>query len=186
MTDLELIEGLRDGDPTACRFFYKKNLPAVKRYILNNSGDEDDAKDIFQETVLDLIQNIRSYKYEHKGNLGGYFFIMVRNKWRDKLDKRGREDRNSAGMPRDEEAYLPKMSIDMPKTSLADFLNQQLNKLGEKCRAVLVATIYMDMSMEKAADYLGFPTPQSVRQKKYTCLLELRGYFGYDDVIDLI
>lgn len=184
MDDLQLIAGLINGDDACCRYFYKKNLPAAKKYILNNSGDEDDAKDTFQDAVADLIDNLRKGKYVHKGKLEGYFFIMVKNKWHDKLDKMKTWKKHLPALAVDEDTQDDGVTL-KPAVSLADFMNRELNKLGERCRAVITATIYIGMSMEKAAEELGFPTAHAVRQKKLTCLKEMRGFVRYEDVINL-
>lgn len=66
---------------------YKQNFPAVSHYILQNNGEEQDAKDIYQEAVLVLWQNIQSGKIsaEANTNIAGFLFQVDKHKWMDKL-----------------------------------------------------------------------------------------------------
>ena len=57
-TDLETFKGLKSKDNKAYEILYKFYYPSVKNFITKNSGCEDDAQDIFQETILVLLEKV--------------------------------------------------------------------------------------------------------------------------------
>ena len=50
MTDEKVLELIRSGNEKALEFLYRKNYRMVVRLIMRNSGTEEEAKDVFQET----------------------------------------------------------------------------------------------------------------------------------------
>ena len=57
--DEALISGIRNDDERALADLYKIHYPMVSHFILSNSGTVDEAKDIFQETVLIFYEKIK-------------------------------------------------------------------------------------------------------------------------------
>ena len=77
MNDSEksMAEGIRRGDNRAMRDFYATfggQLTAVcSRYV----ADDDDVKDVIQESLLSIISNIHTFEYHGKGSLLSAFFV---------------------------------------------------------------------------------------------------------------
>ena len=57
-TDFETFKGLKSKDNKAYEILYKFYYPSVRNFITKNSGCEDDAQDIFQETILVLLEKV--------------------------------------------------------------------------------------------------------------------------------
>mgnify|MGYP001595827228 CR=1 FL=1 len=59
-----LLEGIRLHDSDTLEYIYKKFYPSVQAFVNNNSGNDDDARDIFQEAIVhvwrkrDIFQRI--------------------------------------------------------------------------------------------------------------------------------
>ena len=81
MNDSEksMAEGIRKGDNQAMRDFYASYgglLTAVcSRYI----ADDDDVKDVIQESLLSIISNINTFEYHGKGSLRAWATRIVVN-----------------------------------------------------------------------------------------------------------
>ncbi|HNA33335.1 MAG TPA: hypothetical protein PL106_09450 [Flavobacteriales bacterium] len=52
--DTAWLDGLRRNDPVLMRSLYKTHFPAIRQFVLQNSGRPSDAQDIFQEAVIVL------------------------------------------------------------------------------------------------------------------------------------
>ncbi|NBQ47582.1 MAG: sigma-70 family RNA polymerase sigma factor, partial [Sphingobacteriia bacterium] len=50
-TDQEFIDGLRTSDSIVLTALYKKYYQLVLKFVVNNSGSEEAARDIYQEAV---------------------------------------------------------------------------------------------------------------------------------------
>ena len=81
MNDSEksMAEGIRKGDNHAMRDFYATFgglLTAVcSRYV----ADDDDVKDVIQESLLSIISNINTFEYHGKGSLRAWATRIVVN-----------------------------------------------------------------------------------------------------------
>ena len=84
-TNSSILKGIQNGDHHITKKFYKKNLPVLKKYMLRNSGNEDDVYDIFQDALLILLQKPALSLDQTQYSIHSYFFGICRNLWRKKL-----------------------------------------------------------------------------------------------------
>lgn len=170
MTDSQLLEGLKNNSEKAFAFFYKQMVSEVKSYIRRNSGDEDDAKDIFQDAVMALLRNIKEGKYDNR-NLKGYFMTIVRYKWLDRIDGRKPIAKMSVLPEFPDEDHDFEIS-NAPR--LGDYFHKVLRQLGDPCRSLIMGTIVFKKTMEEMALRLNYSSAHSARQQKLQCLKKLR------------
>src|SRR5438477_26161 len=62
----------------------------VQSMILNNNGSADDAKDIFQETMIVLYQKARTGDFELSCQLKTYVYSVSRRLWLKRLQQMNR------------------------------------------------------------------------------------------------
>lgn len=87
MTENEILDGLIQNKRETYEYVYKTLGPPVLKYVLENSGNREDAKDLFQEVLLKAIRQIRNDKYEQRGKFEAWFISIARNNWIDHLRK---------------------------------------------------------------------------------------------------
>ncbi|HEY1009614.1 MAG TPA: sigma-70 family RNA polymerase sigma factor, partial [Daejeonella sp.] len=58
--DSEVIFGILNGSKETLNRLYKSYFPMILQMIVSNNGNEDDAKDIFQEAVIVLYSKVKS------------------------------------------------------------------------------------------------------------------------------
>jgi DNA-directed RNA polymerase specialized sigma24 family protein len=81
----ELISQLKNGSSDAYIALYQKSYPSVEKFIVNNSGTVDDAKDIFQDTLLVLFKKVREDNFELTASVKTYIIAISKNLWCKKL-----------------------------------------------------------------------------------------------------
>jgi RNA polymerase sigma factor (sigma-70 family) len=89
-SDIAIIEGLRRQDEKILKWLYKFYLPLIKKHIQNNSGNDEDAMDVFQDTIIILYKHIQDDSFELTTDLKGFFFGIARNIWHEQLRRIGR------------------------------------------------------------------------------------------------
>ena len=62
-------------------FFTKKHYRIVKSYIKSNSGNDDEAKDIFQDAVIILYKKMKLNELPETTNVTSYVCFISRNLW---------------------------------------------------------------------------------------------------------
>ena len=86
--DSELLVGLQRSDPASVRAIYDLALPAVINYICENSGNEADARDVFQEALIALFTRLGQADFNLTCTLKSCLRIMCRHLWLTRLRRR--------------------------------------------------------------------------------------------------
>ncbi|WP_108803231.1 RNA polymerase sigma factor [Aquimarina sp. Aq107] len=65
---------------------YNKNFPSIKKFILLNSGNTEDAEDIFQKSLIQIIIRYKREKFSISGDFDAYLMAICKNLWRRELN----------------------------------------------------------------------------------------------------
>jgi RNA polymerase sigma factor, sigma-70 family len=169
------VSGFRKNDSETMQTIYQEVYPKVRAHILKNNGNEDQAKDTFQEAFVACWRNIKEERFL-EGNVSGYLFTIAKNKWTDFL----RSSEYKKTINTDSQSFLKVVQDDpMPKD---DILEEEQNRsamqtafdqLGENCRSLLQLFYFERRSMEEISKEMGM-APSSARNQKYRCMEKLR------------
>ncbi|GAB2474308.1 MAG: RNA polymerase sigma factor [Cytophagales bacterium] len=168
----ELIRGIKENDRKVMSSLYIDVFPKVKRYILQNNGDEDQAKDIFQEAFLVAWQKVKAEEFlpQNSSAMQGFLFQVSKNKWLDFL-RSGRFKKEQTLSGFSIEIAEEKELGESEERTLA--LDVAFQKLGESCRELLKQFYFENLSLEKVAQSFGWTT-QTAKNNKYRCMETLR------------
>jgi RNA polymerase sigma factor (sigma-70 family) len=167
------LKALLCNDQQGIRLLYRDHFPAVQRYVLDNSGTEDDAQDIFQEAFLVLWLRVKEGRYEAgtTSDPGGFLFQVAKHKWLDVL--RSAKHRHMRVL-RDEEMHG---LVAEPVTSGTEEQLARLRavyaRLDAKCRQVLDLFYFERKDLASIARMLSVEE-ESIRTIKYRCMMKLR------------
>ena len=173
-SDNHILEGIKNDRNKALSFIYKRYFPLIKNYVKKNSGTEDDAKDIFQEAIVNFYEKVISGNFLLTSSIKTYIFSVCKNMWLKKL--RGIKINDDLDNHIDKQIEPP-FVFEIDKKALKplkQILNEQMEKLGKPCKSVLVSYYYMKQSMEEIAKKLGYDNTHSARNQKYKCLQRLK------------
>jgi RNA polymerase sigma factor (sigma-70 family) len=176
-SDAELIDAISAGNDLnrAIRFIYQQYAQATSSFILYHGGSEQDADDIFQETVVAFIDVVKKGKYRMESSIKTFLTSIARNYWFNEMKKRDRSGHRDKlfemGRDKDEADVSEHIAEMEKKRQLRDLVDQ----LGDSCRKVLVLFYYENLSMKEIVDHLPYENEQVVRNKKYKCLQALAG-----------
>lgn len=169
-----LIRALKANDDTVLKSLYQDNYPKTEKYVLDNSGTEDDAKDVFQEAFIATWRNIQLDKFypENETALAGYIFQIAKFKWIDRL----RADKKNRVISIDETIRPWQKENETSEGNDEEFIQQvkkSFSKLGEACREILSRFYFKKESLRTIASQTGL-TEATARNNKYRCLQRLR------------
>src|SRR6266704_7133172 len=87
-TDKDVILALKKGDDDiALGFLYKTVLPKVKHYIKGNKGNDDEAKDIFQDAVINFYTKVKHNKIPEDVNVTAFICQTAKNLWINRVKR---------------------------------------------------------------------------------------------------
>ncbi len=174
-TDSELLEALRSGrgmNPVL-KFLYRQNFEVLKVYIVQNSGSEQDAEDIFQEVLVSFIELVRLEKFRGDSSVKTFLYALTRNTWLNELKRKGRADVREMKFEKAKDTIDEDAAQKIAGRESRKQVMDVVEKLGEQCKKILLAYYYEDRSMKEIVDIAGYDSEQVVRNKKYKCLKQL-------------
>lgn len=153
---------------------YAQNYTSVERYILNNSGKEADAKDIYQEAIVAAWLNAKEGKFEVQDGktIGGYIFQIAKFKWLDKL--KSKSHRSTVRLAHENQPdEIDEADYSEEQEQRIQYLQTLYQKLDEKCKAILNRFYYEKKSLEEIGTELDYDSG-TVKTLKYRCMKKLK------------
>ncbi len=171
-TDKEILNAIRAGkEDSALAFLYKKVLPKIKHYILGNSGNEDEAFDIFQDAMLVFYKQVKMDKFKEEYEIAGFIYSVSRNLWINRVKQKNRSVSMPEGMA--VEAPEPGLLDGMITKEREEYIMKLLSELGERCKELLLYSIYHKFSMKEICEKMGFSTEDAAKTRNYKCKQKL-------------
>ena len=176
-TDAELIEAISAGRElnNAIRYIYRQYSQATSSFIMQHGGSEQDADDIFQETVVAFIEVVQKGKYRMEASVKTFLNSIARNYWFNEIKKRDRSGLRDKQFEQSRDKNEADVSHHITEMERKRQLRDLVDQLGDSCRKVLLLFYYENLSMKEMVDHLPYDNEQVVRNKKYKCLQALTG-----------
>jgi RNA polymerase sigma factor (sigma-70 family) len=164
MTDIQILQKVKNGDESALDYLYKKNYKMMTRIIITNNGTEDEAKDIYQEAIVIFWQKARQDGFVLTSKISTFLYSICQNLWRKELERKSK----LTSEMKDGKEYN---NFDQEERN--NIIYQTINSLGETCKKVLTLYYFDNLSMQEIAERLGFANSDTAKTKKYKCKKEL-------------
>ncbi len=102
-SDEAIIHGIVNDDEEALAYLYRIHFPMILNFILTNSGTQDEAKDIYQESIIVFYEKIKAGSLELNCQIKTYLYSVCRRLWLKKLAEKSRY----VGKIEDFESFIP-------------------------------------------------------------------------------
>ena len=177
-TDEEFVAAIRGGDDRALAHLYRLHLPMISHLVLQNSGTEDEAKDVYQEGVMVFYEKVREGSLELSCQIKTYLYAVCRRLWLKRLAEKNR----FGGRLEDYEPYLETgAEEDISSAEERDqrfaTMAEALTHLGEPCRSLLEGFYLLEKSMQELTAEFGYTNADNAKNQKYKCLVRLKKLF---------
>ncbi|MDO9000448.1 MAG: sigma-70 family RNA polymerase sigma factor [Bacteroidota bacterium] len=176
-TESQFIDGLRTGNSEVLSVLYKKYYNIVLKFIVNNSGTQEAAQDIYQETIIVLYENVQKPNFELNCQLQTYIYSIAKRLWLKQLKKNSKTFLFKEDGENDLVDVGSEISEHIDKEADLEKMNKSLIELGEPC-ATLIKDFYVQkLSMDEIAEKFGYTNADNAKNQKYKCLQRLKKYF---------
>lgn len=172
----ELLRALATNDSEVIEAIYRDNYPMVQSFVLNNSGNTDDARDIFQETMVVLYEKSKQESFSLNCQIKTYVYSVCRRLWLKRLQQL---NRFTAQVESLEEVIPVEEDLENHEKLNTDFqlMETAMNKIGEPCKSLLDAYYIQKKNMQQIAGEFGYTNADNAKTQKYKCLLRLKKIF---------
>ncbi len=167
----DFVKELNRDSRKLFEFIYKTFYPSVKIFILKNKGNEQDAKDVFQEGVMAVIKNVEDKKADPDLPFINYLYSICRYIWMRNFQTKNTMILNEEDIT---ESYsLDEEDINSTDESIESGIYQNnFTKLGKKCQDLLKLTLEKIPAKEIAKKF-GFKSEGFVFKRKHQCKEQL-------------
>jgi len=176
LSDNEIVLGILNSSSTTLNYLYKLHFPMILQLIINNSGNQDDAKDIYQETIIVLHDKIKRGDFELNSKLKTFIYSVSRRLWLKKLSQKSRY----FGDINDYEDFVA-VETDIEEHEEKDkqflLMNLSLTGLGEPCKTIIEDFYINGLSMQDICTKFGYTNADNAKTQKYKCLQRLKKLF---------
>lgn len=163
MGNEQILIQLRNGKQKEAIADLYKSFPSVRHFIRTHGGNDDEAKDIFQEALIIFYKNAIKPEFTLSASAQTYLFSVSKYLWKDELKKKNRLVHFEVEKP--EEIHIPQHSEEKYR-----WMDKILNSLGEKCMEILQLFYYKKQSMDEIAQQLGYKNVDTAKTQKYKCI----------------
>ncbi|PKL78297.1 MAG: sigma-70 family RNA polymerase sigma factor [Ignavibacteriae bacterium HGW-Ignavibacteriae-4] len=168
----EIINDLRGGNNNAFGQLYKENFAMVNSFVTNNNGRSVDAEDIFQDTMMVLLEKLKQDNFQLTASIKTYIMAISKNLWLKKLRTAYRETELTD--IHDNKFYEEINLAIENEISYKEKLQFYIHKITKHCQALINDYIFKEKAIEQIQKEYGYSTKHNAQNQKYKCIEQIR------------
>ena len=149
---------------------YRQAFPTVRRLVQRQGGSEQDAQDVFQDALVVFYEQAVGGTLVLTAAPGTYLISIARHRWQHELRRRTRLPHEP--LPDATDAFAAEEAEAATESAFA--VRDYVERLGAKCRDMLLNFYYFQQPLAQIAETSGYRTVRSATVQKFKCLERLR------------
>ncbi len=139
----------------------------VLRYVVTNSGVEEDGEEVFFDALTILDRNIRGGKFEARSALNTYFIQIAKFLWLKRLAKR-RPDLDVKKLYPPDQVFEDNIEKALIGAEHEAVFAQVMAQIGERCKRIF-ELFHLGYSMIEIAQEVGISDADQAKKEKSRC-----------------
>jgi len=166
---IDLLNGIRRNDTIVLQYIYKNFYSNINFFIKKNSGDDDDANDIFQEAIIIIYRKLKANELVLDCSFETYLYSVCRFLWLKQLDKRKIEkEKIKDNQEYHDDIYDDNLEKVTDLNERYRLYQKHFANLGKDCQKVL--QLYFDkVPLKNIAQIMGFKSEKYAKKRKFKC-----------------
>ncbi|GAB4282185.1 MAG: hypothetical protein Kow0068_06750 [Marinilabiliales bacterium] len=173
----KIIFGLKNKESAIIKLIYKDIFPSIRNFILRNNGDDNSARDVFQEAIIILYNNLLSNNFKLDCTVKTYLYAVSKRIWLNELRKNhgkttfiDEHEDTVIFNDNDFEVYnIKKLQLKI--------MQKCIEIMGDPCRKILQKFYVSKLNMQEIAEEMGYTNKENAKNQKYKCLQRLKKLF---------
>ncbi len=172
-----LFNSLINGNSKGILQIYKVVFPKVYSFVAKNSGQKEDAEDIFQKTLMQLATRFKDKKIAFSSSFEAYLFTACKNQWRKKLNS---EKKWVTNVVSEEPIYdNEELEVHLETEEKWKLYKEMFEQLSANCKEVL-KLFYQKLPYAAICQELGYASEPVARQRVFKCRSKLSSLIKKD------
>ena len=162
------VNDLKKDSKKLFEFIYRTYYPSVRTFILKQNGNEQDAKDVFQDAVIAIIKNANEKKLKENNILfQTYLMAICRHIWYNQQRLPEKELLNESDLAEDY-GFDEELMNAVDETTERQIFQNNFKKLDKICQKILTYHL-KKLSDKKIAKKVKIKDVSYLRKRKYLC-----------------
>ena len=189
MTDSQIIYGIQTNNAIVwryiCRNLKSPFIVTLKRFCLNPSLSSDDWEDIFQDTCVVLMENIKQGKFEERpgSTLFSYFVEIGKKNMQNALRKHNKhhpivqKDGSTHILvfnPKEQHTSFDEIDREVTaeekQAAQDEFIDKVFDSVPTECKNIFKMFYWEHKPMDEIASIYGLRNANSAKTKKTRCM----------------
>ena len=174
VSEEEIILALRKGNESVLKKVYKQHYPQIANMVINNGGSVQEAKDIYQETVIIFYEKTQEETFGLTCRINTFLYSVAKRLWLTQLQLKNRFTNEFQG-------EIETVELDWAEVGKQEdqyrAMHEALESMGEPCRTILKDFYMHSASMEDITEKFGYTNSDNAKTQKYKCLKRLKKIF---------
>ncbi len=162
-----MLEGLRTSNNEVLSFIYRQYYPEIRFFVIKNSGSDEDAQDVFQESIIIIYKKLRDDVLKLSCSFKTYLYSVCRIVWLKQLEKRKTKtdslSYNQAFV--DLQEGIGEMAEEQERFKL---YQKHFQTLHEDCQMIL-KLFFEKKSHKEIASKMNITSENYLKKRKYQC-----------------
>jgi DNA-directed RNA polymerase specialized sigma24 family protein len=163
----DVVDAIRREDRIALLNIYKTYFPQVRHHIISNSGNINDAEDIFQDALVLIYLKIRNNELVLHSTFGTYLIGVVKFLWHKELERKRKYFKvpldSMESFPGDENLFEDYIKLERRKLIMEHYY-----LLHEECRKILDLYI-KETPISRITTLMGYTSEQYTKNRRTVC-----------------
>jgi len=173
-SDRAIVEGLKLNSDFIIKHVYQEFFPTIRYLIKKNTGNEEDAEDIFQESLIVILKNVQKEDFYLTCSFLTYLYSISRNLWmqRLKVKRKGATSFDLIEKFFNIPEAATKEAAENEQTKYRIY-REHFNSMEKDCQRILLLSL-QKYSSKDIADTMGYGSENYAKTKKYNCKERLK------------
>ncbi len=167
-----IIADLKGESNNAFGILYKQYFGMINWFVTNNNGLTEDAEDIFQDTMMILLEKLRQDDFQLTASLKTYIMAISKNLWLKRLRNAYRD----AGYKNiNDTNYYEEINLAIEQEkSYTDKLQTFIHKITKHCQGLIYDMFFKEKAIEQIQKEYGYSTKHNAQNQKHKCVEQIR------------
>lgn len=166
-TEKAIITGIRNHNSAILEHVYLTYYPVIEGYIIHNQGNREQAKDVFQDAMIVVLNRVKSAEFELTCKFGTYLYAICKNIWiqeRKKFLLHANKLRQQPLVVHD-----PGPGDDpLLQKQLTQLFNKHFDALSQDCQKIL-NMYFNNFNVEDIRSAMNYKDLHHAADRKYRC-----------------
>lgn len=167
-----ILEDLKTENNFAFGDLYKNNFHKISKFVKSNSGNEQDAEDLFQEAMIILVEKLREDYFQLTASIDTYVYAICKNLWYKKLRD------NNFELTLDDihsKVFMESISYSIEKEkNYTEKLKYFITQITDHCSRMIHDIFFKEKAIEDIQKDYGYTTKHNAQNQKHKCVEQIR------------